>query len=248
MKKYVVAVIAALGLISVAHADNSQVKDFSSLVRMVQSPTNPAVGYIRVITPVLYVSNDANSFPKYFSLYFNVFDPTGSSKTPLFQTTTDYFQLPAMPCANPIPGWSFTYNPNFYGHWGSKREFAVIDFSIGCNESSDGSYHQADLTYVYGADVTQPGVSNPNNAGTLMWSAAYPNPLIAASSLDLVNGNTSPPTLGVQDGQDDTIMLVMKSGNNAIRMVLLNNVYGGPYVNPAWKMPPDRTFNIGQPY
>ena len=209
------------------------------MVRGVQDISIPANNNLRVISPVFYFAYDGNNVPTYLTFSFKVFDPTSSASTPIFTTTSKTVKAPAMPCVNP-QGWNFGMNPNFFGRWGGKREFAAIDLSISCNETSDGSYHQADVTFVYAANV-QNGVS--------AWSQSYPNPLIAFNGLDIVNNTTGvleTGAAGIQDGQDDTVMLVMQSGSQ-IRTVLLNKDTGTPFSNPSWKLPSDRLSNIGNP-
>lgn len=234
MKKLLAATMAAIGLTAAtaAHAQVSvsEIQDFSSLVRMVGTPSTPNIG-LRQIVPVLNYTAGTNGIPARVSMRFNLYAPTSGSTALLFATTARAVDLP-VPCTNPS-SWDDDYTIKFFGRWNGPRQTMVLGYAVTCIEAGTAQRKEARATLVYSAVVTQ--------AAAATWGRIYTLPLIAANALDLTNGAG---TLGTQDGIGETLMLSVEAPTG-VRVILLNQENGALFSNPGWTTPVDRTFNTG---
>jgi hypothetical protein len=233
MKRFIAGLMLVVGGAVPAYAQVPDVQDFSSVVRRVRDPVDVNQVNLRIITPFWVATRNGAGVPTSVAIRFRLYNPTSATPTSvLFQSGARSFALPALPCTN-AASFDDDFSLRFFGRWNGMRQTVAVNYRISCTESGSGVEKETFRTIVYSADVTQAGGST--------WGRLYTLPLIAANALDLLNGSN---TLGQQDGIGETLMLTLEAATGP-RIVFLNFDTGAAFSNPAWTMPADRTYNVG---
>jgi hypothetical protein len=232
MKRFIAGLVLIVAGVVPAVAQVPDIQDFSSVVRRVRDPVDVNKVNLRIVTPYWVATRNTSGVPTNVAIRFRLYDPTSATPTSmLFQSGIRSFALPALPCTSPV-AFDDDFSLRFFGRWNGVRQTVAVNYKVWCRESGSGVVKESYRTVVYSADVTQAGGST--------WGRLYTLPLIAANALDLLNGST----LGQQDGIGETLMLTLEAATGP-RIVFLNFDTGAAFSNPAWTMPADRTYNVG---
>lgn len=232
MKRFIAGLLLTVAGVVPAVAQVPDIQDFSSVVRRVRDPVDVNKVNLRIVTPFWVTTRNGAGVPTGVAIRFRLYDPTSATPTTyVLQSGARSFALPALPCTNAV-SFDDDFSLRFFGRWNGVRQTVAVNYRISCIESGSGVEKETYRTIVYSADVTQAGGST--------WGRLYTLPLIAANSLDLLNGST----LGQQDGIGETLMLTLEAATGP-RIVFLNFDTGAAFSNPGWTMPADRTYNVG---
>lgn len=232
------AAACTLSATCVVSSQASEIVELKSLVRAVNLGTSQSPNVVPgVIMPYFTLTKDAtNGLPTQLGIQFDLYDPLTNTKR--FRTKMKSIAFPALPCSNPFPN-SVDHNitPKFFGTWGGGRETVVLGLSLGCQDQTDNEWKENATVFVYSVAFSAP---------TTPWVYSRYGYLAGADALDLTDSqDNNAGTLGVQDGNNETLLLGVQSGNSDMRMILLNFKTGQLFQNSEMTMPSDRKFSLG---